>query len=133
MSEHYYTPGVCNINKAEVNNRRRAGYLGTAVTAVLGFVLIIIQSPPITGVVMFVPVYIATIGFLQAKHKFCVGYAVAGVYSKSKEFADTANVLRESQKEIDQKRAKVLNQKAFRAGLVGALVSIIVLAVLQSR
>lgn len=81
---------------------------------------------------MFVPIWIAAIGYLQAKHKFCVGFAASGVYSSSDKFADTARTIGESSSKLDQARAQKINTQALLIGTAGAVASIALLAALQS-
>ena len=68
-----YVPGVCNINTKEVAQRRKAGYFGLLLTIILLAALFGLDLNHYYRAVLFVPLFIAAIGFLQARHKFCVG------------------------------------------------------------
>lgn len=79
MSETNYIPGICNINRAEIAYRKRAMWSGIAGSAAVLFLLITLNTPWwVTAGVLFLPVYIACIGYLQVKNKFCVSYGATG-------------------------------------------------------
>lgn len=130
MSETQYTPGVCNINPAEVAYRRKAFYLGLAIGIPLFLVLLAVGAHPAYGLIMFIPAWIGAIGYLQARHKFCVGYAASGVHSASDTYADVASVTDESDRFKDQKKARNLNLQSL---FIGVLIALITSAVLLLR
>lgn len=127
---NYYTPGVCNINESEIAYRKKAFYLGIVIAVPLLIFLIVIKASPILGLVMFVPAWIGAIGYLQAKYKFCVGYAASGVYNSSDEYADTKAIVDAASKKLDTARARKINTQAVLIGLVIAAVSVGLLALI---
>ncbi len=128
--ENYYTPGVCNLNQPEVAYRRKAEYLGIGLGVVLLAVLLVTKAMPLAGLMMFVPVWLAAIGYLQAKNKFCVSYAASGVHSASAEYADTAKIVEEASRKLDKARARKMNTQALVAGVVGAVLTCGLLALI---
>lgn len=132
MSETQYTPGVCNINPAEVAYRRKAYYLGLAMGLPLFIVLLVFGASPAFGLIMFVPAWIGAIGYLQAKHKFCVGYAASGVRSASDTYADVAAVTNDSDRSKDQKKARNLNAQSLAIGAVIAAMTVALLVLRNS-
>ena len=76
-----YQPGVCNIGPAEIDRRRRAGHIGVVATIVLFAVLVALDLPPIVRLVLALPAAVAASGYLQARMRFCAGFATAGVYN----------------------------------------------------
>lgn len=129
MAETYYTPGVCNLNPAETKRRRAAGYLGVglAILVLVGFAALHLQ--PAFGLVLFVPAWLAAIGFLQAKNHFCVSFAASGIYSAD-DTSKTAEVETAAHKQ-DQARARRLNLQALAIGVVGGVVGFGLLWLLQ--
>lgn len=124
MSETYYKPGVCNINPSEAKSRRQAFYFGSAAALSLLGIFFILDVSAIVGAMIFIPAWIAALGYLQYKHKFCVGYASAGKYSNGSKFGQTANVDKKRNFLADKFRAKQLNRQAqIYAGIaaVGAM------------
>lgn len=73
-----YVPGVCNINRTEIAYRKKAGYAGLAVLVVTFAALLALDVSSWFRLVLFVPAFVAAIGFLQARNKFCVAYGAAG-------------------------------------------------------
>ena len=76
-----YRPGVCNIGPAEIARRRRVGHIGAIATIVLFGVLVVLDLPPIVRLVLALPAAVAASGYLQARMRFCAGFATAGVYN----------------------------------------------------
>lgn len=132
MSETQYTPGVCNINPSEVAYRRKAYYLGLGIGVPLFIALLVLGASPLLSLIMFIPGWIGAIGYLQAKHKFCVGYAASGVHSASETYADVAAVTDEADRFKDQKKARDLNMQSLAIGAVVALVTALLLMVRNS-
>lgn len=76
-----YEPGVCNIGPAEVAHRRRSGHVGALASVELLAVLVVIDAPPVTRLLVGLPAMIAASGYLQARLRFCAGFGAAGVYN----------------------------------------------------
>jgi hypothetical protein len=74
-----YVPGVCNIGAWEIRRRRRFAYLGFAAAAMLFVVLVAIGAPAWTRLVVFLPLASGMVSWLQARRRFCAGFAVARV------------------------------------------------------
>jgi hypothetical protein len=73
-----YRPGACNIGPAEIARRRRAGVLGVAAAVVLAAALLVLGAQPLARLVVSLPLAAGSIGLLQARFHFCVGFALAG-------------------------------------------------------
>ena len=73
-----YVPGVCNINTAEIAYRKNAEYFGLAISLVLFVLLFAFDINRYVRIVLFIPLFIAAINYLQTKNKFCVMYGAAG-------------------------------------------------------
>jgi hypothetical protein len=74
-----YRAGACNIGPAEIRRRRDFGIAAAVVTVVLGIVLIAVGAPPWARLLLFFPAMGAAVGILQARFRFCVAFALAGV------------------------------------------------------
>jgi len=74
-----YQPGACNIGPAEIARRRRAGIVGVAVALVLAVVLILADVAPVLRLAVVAPLFVGILGFVQARLRFCVGFAAAGL------------------------------------------------------
>jgi predicted nucleic acid-binding Zn ribbon protein len=120
-SSSAYIPGVCNINPAEVAKRRKAGHFGLVLFIVLLIVLVVLSVSRYIRIILFVPAFISAIGYLQAKNKFCVGYASAGS-QHADDIESAVPVTEAAYLEADKKRTKELYLQA-------AIVSLILMAV----
>ena len=79
MSE--YQPGVCNIGRAEIARRKQSGWIGTIATIVLWLVLILFNASAVWRLVLFLPAFVAVVGFLQAYMHFCAAFGFRGVFN----------------------------------------------------
>lgn len=76
-----YIPGTCNLGQEETNRRWRIGYLGTAIALIMILLIELTNQPQWTRLLIFIPVYYALSGYLQARQKFCYLYGLRGVFS----------------------------------------------------
>lgn len=74
-----YRPGVCNIGPAEIARRRRAGILGVGAAIALGVILVAVDAPAWSRVLVLPPLAGGIISLDQARRRFCVGFAMAGL------------------------------------------------------
>lgn len=119
-----YVPGVCNINPAEIKQRRNAGHFGLALFVVLLIVLVALDINRWARLVLIVPAIIAAIGYLQAKNKFCVGYGGAGLQHADED--DAALQVAADAAAIDKKRAKSMNLQAILIGTAAGLATLLI-------
>lgn len=119
-----YVPGVCNINPAEIKQRRNAGHLGVALFIVLLAVLVVLDITRWVRILLVFPAILAAIGYLQAKNKFCVGYGGAGMQHADDDPA--AQQVAKDAAAIDKKRAQKINLQAIMIGLAAALASLLI-------
>lgn len=115
-----YIPGMCNINPKEIAQRRRIGHIGLSITILLAFLLLFIDLSPWLRLIIFIPTFLAATGYLQAKNKFCVGYANA-----QQHHADDGTVVDIDDKSAlaaDKKKAQLINLQAFGIATVVAIV-----------
>ena len=131
MSEtNYYTPGVCNLNLPEIAYRKKVSNISLAISVVLVVLFVAFSLPPVMGIVVFLPLWIGLLNYLQAKNKFCVMYAASGVYNKSDAYAETAEVADDKSRKLDKARARSMNVKALVGGIVGTALVVAVLALI---
>jgi hypothetical protein len=97
-----YVPGVCNIGAWEIRRRRRFAYLGLAVAVILFVALVAFGAPAWTRLLVFLPLAGGIFSWLQARRRFCAGFAVARVSN----FADG-----------DEGRRSVEDEAAHRADI----------------
>jgi hypothetical protein len=74
-----YRAGACNIGPAEIARRRRAGLALVAVALILAVGLVVTGAPDWLRVLVLPPLAGGIISLEQARRRFCVGFAMAGL------------------------------------------------------
>jgi len=121
-----YVPGVCNINHKEIALRRKVGYWALVVFAVVFGLLLASSASVWWRLFLITPAFIAALGFLQAKNKFCVMYAADYKQNASEGSKSARTVTDKLARAADAKRARQLNLQAFAVtGVVIAIVFLI--------
>ncbi|MBC7512462.1 hypothetical protein H7142_02265 [Candidatus Saccharibacteria bacterium] len=111
-TEQAYIPGMCNINTAEVAYRRKAMWFGIGFSVALLIGLLALNAPWwVRILVLFVPVYIGAIGYLQVKNRFCVSYGTKGQQNANEDSDDPSNVGAENAS-VDKKKARTMGIQA---------------------
>lgn len=67
-----------NIGPRERRKRRLMGVVALTVGVGLAFVLVIMQAPRWSRVVIFLPIWIAGLGLIQSREKTCIALAATG-------------------------------------------------------
>ena len=76
-----YVSGSCNIGPAEIQKRKSAGYFGLALYLICAAVVIFSSEPVWVRGISFIPALIGSVGFIQARRKFCVAYGFMGAFN----------------------------------------------------
>jgi len=103
--ENEYIPGKCNIGEAERKLRRRSGYLSIAVACIFLIFLYSVQAAHLVRVFLFLPLFIATISFLQDRFHFCAEFGILGVYNFGEIFNRLSHPNKKEFVEKDRRRA----------------------------
>ena len=115
-----YRPGVCNIGPAEIRRRRQIGWLGLAGSAVLAALLLVVEAPPLSFLLVAIPAAGAVSGFLQAHLRFCAGYGLAGMQNLG-ELGQEQRIEDAAQRSADRRRSMQIHAVSIVAGIVVAL------------
>jgi len=99
-----YQAGVCNIGPAEIARRRRAGYVGVAGALGLAAILLLVDAPSVTRLVVAVPLAAGFSGFIQARTRFCANYGWRGVRNLG-EAGDVEDVHEAESRAVDRRRS----------------------------
>lgn len=126
VTQTQYIPGMCNINHEEIKTRRKAGHTGLIMFVGLLVILAVIDVTVFARLVLFIPAFIAAIGYLQARNKFCVGYASAGQHNADDGSSTAASVTDTQNVRADKKRARTIN---IQAVLIAAAVTALALLI----
>jgi len=115
-----YQPGVCNIGPAEVRRRRQIGYVALAGAIALGAFLLAVDAPAWTRLAVAIPVAGALEGFIQARERFCAGFAMAGVQNFGELGTQTA-IEDDEALAADRRKAMRIHATAIAGGLVAGV------------
>lgn len=118
-----YIPGVCNIGPAEIKRRKLAGFIGFYAVAILFAILLVGGFDKAWRLLIFIPVTVSTVGYLQAKFRFCVGFGSKGLFNMGTQLVTPETVENATYRRKDQRKALLI---AVLSGLVGAVVTLIV-------
>ncbi len=121
--EGSYVAGVCNIGPAETGLRRRLGWLGLAAALLLAAGLLWLAVPRWWRVSVFLPAMLSASGFLQARHRFCVGFARRAVFNFDA-VGHVEPVADESARASDRRTANQLTRLAAMIAVLAAAVAV---------
>ena len=76
-----YVAGVCNIGKAEVRQRLIVSMVGLVSALLLAGWLVSADASASQRWLVFLPFLIWAIGLVQARHRFCIAYGLAGTFN----------------------------------------------------
>ena len=117
-----YRPGVCNIGPAEIQRRRQSGYLGAGIAMVFLVVAFALDWAAPWRLLVFVPVFLAAQGFLQAAFHFCVGFASQGLFNFG-ELGHEETVYEAEFRRKDQRKALLITGLSFAIAAVVAVIA----------
>lgn len=83
MSDQYVA-GVCNIGKAEIRQRMIVSIVGLALALSSAIGLLAADAPRAARWGVFLPLLVWAIGLVQARHRFCIAYGLAGTFNFGK-------------------------------------------------
>lgn len=122
MSAENYIPGTCNIGKGEIKRRQFVALVGflLSLSALVGFISA--GTEPALRLGIFLPLTVASIGWVQSRKKFCLAYGFAGTFN----FGKLGQISRVSDKvslAADRKTAlNILSQSLLMAAVLTLLV-----------
>ena len=76
-----YVAGSCNIGPAEIHRRYQVSIISGALYVVMALFLVISNESTLVRLTAFLPAMAASVGFMQARRKFCLAYGFAGLFS----------------------------------------------------
>ena len=115
-----YQPGVCNIGPAEIRRRRQIGYLGLAGALALATVLLAVDAPAWTRLVVALPVAGALSGLIQAQLRFCAGFGMAGLQNMD-ELGAQVQVEDTEARARDRRKALQIHATSIAGGLAAGI------------
>jgi hypothetical protein len=117
-----YQPGVCNIGPAEIARRRRAGHIGLVAALVLVAVLVAIDAPNWTRLLIAIPAIGAASGYIQARLEFCAGFGSRGIFNFGA-VGPVERVADEADSARDRARARQIGAASIAIGLAAGVIA----------
>jgi len=112
MSEAKYIPGTCNLGKSEIRRRQLVGLVGLFFSASSLIGLISVNADPIARLGIFLPLMVASVGYVQSRSKFCLAYGFAGTFNLGT-LGDITRVSDAKDRDADRKTALRILGKSF--------------------
>jgi hypothetical protein len=126
QSKAGYIPGVCNIGPSEIKTRSQTGWIGLGSTIILGAALFLFSVHSAWRVLLFFPAFIAAIGFLQAKMRFCAAFGILGVFNFGPKVGRSDTVAQTEYRRKDRKKATLIIFYSIMIAIVVAIVGYLV-------
>jgi hypothetical protein len=120
-----YVPGVCNIGPWEIRRRRTFAIVGFAVAIVLFVALVAVGAPPIARLLVLFPAWGGTFSWLQARRRFCAGFAMAGISNFADGDAGRQAVTDPGAHRADIAAVARMTRDSFLVGLLVATVAVL--------
>ena len=121
MSTTDYIPGTCNIGKGEVRQRQIVAVIGLVLSISILLTLISINAPRGARLALFIPLMVASVGWVQSRKKFCLAYGFMGTFNFGK-LGQLSKVADSASRAADRKTAlSILFQTTVYAAIATAL------------
>lgn len=122
MSTADYIPGTCNIGKGEIRQRQIVALIGFALSIAAFIALIATDAPRSARLTIFIPLLVASIGWVQSRKKFCLAYGFMGTFNFGK-LGRLSKVADSASRAADRKTAlSILFQTTAYAAIATAVV-----------
>lgn len=116
-----YIPGSCNIGKGEIRRRQLVALIGIFLTFSSATALLATNQSRTNRLSIFIPALIFSIGFIQARSKFCLAYGFAGTFNFER-IGKISRVQSVQDRKADRKTAIIILLKsAALAALITAI------------
>jgi hypothetical protein len=76
-----YVAGSCNIGPSEIHRRYQVAIIGGVLYTILAIALIATDQESSIRLIAFAPAMLASVGYIQARNRFCFAYGLMGVFN----------------------------------------------------
>ena len=122
MSTADYIPGSCNIGAGEIRQRQIVALIGLALSVATLVTLISTDAARGARFTIFIPLAVASIGWVQSRKKFCLAYGFMGTFNFGK-LGQLSRVADSASRAADRKTALgILLQAGAYAAIVTAII-----------
>jgi hypothetical protein len=122
LSTTDYIPGTCNIGKGEIRQRQIVALIGLVLSISALVTMVTTNAPRGARLGIFIPLAVASIGWVQSRRKFCLAYGFMGTFNFGK-LGQLSRVADSASKAADRKTALgILFQALSYAVLLTAII-----------
>ena len=122
MTTADYVPGSCNIGTGEIRRRQFVALIGLVLSISSLTTLILTSAPRGARLGIFIPLAVASIGWVQSRKKFCLAYGFAGTFNFGK-LGQLSRVEDSASRAADRKTAlNILFQASAYAAVATAII-----------
>ena len=122
MSTADYIPGACNIGTGEIRRRQIVALIGLVLSISSLITLISTNAPRGARLGIFIPLAVASIGWVQSRKKFCLAYGFMGTFNFGK-LGQLSKVSDSASRAADRKTALSI---LFQAGAYAVIATAII-------
>lgn len=122
MSTADYIPGTCNIGTGEIRRRQIVALIGLVLSISSLITLITTNAPRGARLGIFIPLVVASIGWVQSRKKFCLAYGFMGTFNFGK-LGQLSRVADSTSRAADRKTALSI---LFQAGAYAVIATAII-------
>ena len=120
-----YQPGVCNIGTWEIRRRRAAAIVAIVIgLAALGL-MVATSVPALFRLLLVLPFWGGALSWLQARRRFCAGFAMGGLSNFGDDDATRQQVTNPVAHHQDMLAVLRMTRDSFVIGLALALVAVL--------
>jgi hypothetical protein len=100
-----YIPGTCNIGPQERVLRRMVGYVCVGFFTALFLVFYFTHAPYGLRLILLVPAFVGSVGFIQDAMRFCVNFGFRGLHNLTRSAGVTLTVQDADFRRLDREKA----------------------------
>ena len=120
-----YVPGVCNIGRWEVRRRRTFAIIGFVIGFAALALMLAVAAPAPARLLLLFPFWGGSFSWLQARRRFCAGFAMASLSNFGDGDATRRQVTDPEAHRRDMFAALRMTRDSFAIGLAMALVAVL--------
>jgi len=124
MPDYEYIPGSCNIGKGEIRRRQLVALVGLISSFFMLLAFSVTPTPIQIRSLIFFPLLVASVGFVQSRSKFCLAYGFAGTFNIGK-LGDIKRVASKEDRKADRVTALKILGKSFLLATVATAVVLV--------
>ena len=125
MPDYEYIPGSCNIGKGEIRRRQLVALVGLVSSFLMLLAFSATDDTSTIQILIFFPLLVASVGFVQSRSKFCLAYGFAGTFNIGK-LGDIKRVASKEDRKADRVTAlKILGKSLLLAAIATGVVLVL--------